>query len=41
VPERLNDWIGGPDEAGRSRAIQAVVKFDAAALQAAYEGAGA
>jgi hypothetical protein len=31
-----------PDEAGRNRATQAMlamVKFDAAALQAAYEGA--
>jgi predicted 3-demethylubiquinone-9 3-methyltransferase (glyoxalase superfamily) len=41
---RLNEWIGGPDEAGRNRAMQAMlamVKFDVAALQAAYEGADA
>jgi len=41
VPERLDAWIAGPDEAGRNRAMQAMlqmVKFDVGALQAAYEG---
>jgi predicted 3-demethylubiquinone-9 3-methyltransferase (glyoxalase superfamily) len=41
VPEHLGDWIGGPDEAGRNRAMQAMlsmVKLDIPALRAAYDG---
>ena len=42
VPSHIGDWIGGPDEAGRGRAMQAMmsmVKLDIAELQRAYEGA--
>jgi predicted 3-demethylubiquinone-9 3-methyltransferase (glyoxalase superfamily) len=41
LPAQLSDWIGGPDEAGRNRALQAMlsmVKLDGPALRAAYEG---
>jgi hypothetical protein len=41
VPAHIGDWIGGPDEAGRGRAMQAMmsmVKLDIAELQRAYEG---
>jgi predicted 3-demethylubiquinone-9 3-methyltransferase (glyoxalase superfamily) len=41
VPARLSDWIGGPDEAGRNRAMQAMlgmVKMDIPALERAYAG---
>jgi predicted 3-demethylubiquinone-9 3-methyltransferase (glyoxalase superfamily) len=41
VPEHLGDWIGGPDEAGRNRAMQAMlgmVKLDIPELQRAYAG---
>jgi predicted 3-demethylubiquinone-9 3-methyltransferase (glyoxalase superfamily) len=41
VPEHLGDWIGGPDEAGRNRAMQAMlamVKLDIPVLQSAYDG---
>ena len=43
VPARLSEWIGGPDEGGRGRAMQAMlamVKFDIATLVSAYEGTG-
>lgn len=41
VPKVLPDLLGGPDPDGRERAMQAMlgmVKFDIAALQAAYDG---
>jgi predicted 3-demethylubiquinone-9 3-methyltransferase (glyoxalase superfamily) len=41
VPARLSDWLGGPDEAGRNRAVQAMlgmVKLDIAGLERAYAG---
>lgn len=41
VPTHLADWIGGPDEEGRNRAMQAMlamVKLDIPALQSAYDG---
>jgi predicted 3-demethylubiquinone-9 3-methyltransferase (glyoxalase superfamily) len=41
VPAHLSDWIGGPDEAGRNRALQAMlamVKMDIPALERAYAG---
>lgn len=41
VPAHLSDWIGGPDEAGRNRAMQAMlgmVKMDIPALERAYAG---
>ncbi len=42
VPKQLFDTIGGPDAAGRQRAMAAMMqmtKLDVAALQAAYAGA--
>lgn len=41
VPAALGKYLGGPDAAGRQRAMQAMlgmVKFDIAALKQAYEG---
>jgi predicted 3-demethylubiquinone-9 3-methyltransferase (glyoxalase superfamily) len=41
VPAQLSDWIGGADEEGRGRAVQAMLamgKFDIAAMQSAYGG---
>jgi len=41
VPKQLFETIGGPDEAGRNRAMQAMLqmtKLDVAKLEAAYRG---
>lgn len=41
VPTHLSDWIGGADEEGRGRALQAMLameRFDIAAMQRAYDG---
>lgn len=41
IPSQLSDWIGGPDEAGRGRAVAAMlamVKLDIGALERAYAG---
>jgi predicted 3-demethylubiquinone-9 3-methyltransferase (glyoxalase superfamily) len=41
VPKQLFEAIGGPDAAGRQRAVQAMmqmIKLDVAALQRAYRG---
>ena len=41
VPAHLSDWIAGPDEDGRNRAMQAMlrmVKLDIPALESAYAG---
>jgi predicted 3-demethylubiquinone-9 3-methyltransferase (glyoxalase superfamily) len=44
VPKQLFETIGGPDAAGRVRAMQAMmgmVKLDVAALERAYRGEAA
>jgi predicted 3-demethylubiquinone-9 3-methyltransferase (glyoxalase superfamily) len=44
VPQALFETIGGPDPAGRNRAMAAMmqmVKLDIAKLKAAYEGKAA
>lgn len=41
TPTTMGDYVGGPDEAGRARALQAMYtmhKIDLAALKQAYEG---
>jgi predicted 3-demethylubiquinone-9 3-methyltransferase (glyoxalase superfamily) len=41
TPTTIGQWLGGPDEAGRTRAQQAMFtmsKLDEPALRAAYEG---
>jgi predicted 3-demethylubiquinone-9 3-methyltransferase (glyoxalase superfamily) len=43
VPKQMSETVGGPDPAGRKRAVAAMmqmVKLDVAKLQAAYDGEG-